>query len=265
MMITSGFARVNGTRLYYEVQGSGPAVVLIHGMSLDTRMWDDQFDEFAKKYRVIRYDMRGFGKSDTPDGNPYSHHEDLQALLEHLSIRSATVVGLSLGGRVAVDFTLSFPEMVSALVTVDSVLHGYQWKEGDFTFLWSTAKEKGPDAANEIWLKDPLFAPARRNKAVAEKLAEITSDYSWWHWINDNPWVPLDPPSIEQIDRITAPSLIIVGSEDLSDYQEISRILASRIPNSELRIIHGAGHMSNMEAPAEFNEILSGFLEDTLA
>lgn len=106
MQARTGFAAVNGIRLYYEVAGSGRPLVLIHGMSLDTRMWDDQFEPLAQHYRVVRYDARGFGKSALQTGRSYAHTDDLKALLEYLDIEHAFIVGLSMGGGIAIDFAL---------------------------------------------------------------------------------------------------------------------------------------------------------------
>src|SRR3712207_1103532 len=107
MGVESGFAAVNGTRLYYEVAGEGTPVALIHGFTLDTRMWDDQFLPLAAHYRVVRYDARGFGRSDLPTGEPYSPHDDLRALLEHLGLGPAAITGLSMGGGIAADFAIA--------------------------------------------------------------------------------------------------------------------------------------------------------------
>ncbi|MEK7328872.1 MAG: alpha/beta hydrolase, partial [Chloroflexota bacterium] len=102
MQTHTGFAEVNGTRLYYEVAGSGQPLVLIHGFSLDTRMWGDQFETFARHYQVVRYDLRGFGQSAVPSNEPYTHADDLNNLLHYLKIDSVHLVGLSLGGGVAI-------------------------------------------------------------------------------------------------------------------------------------------------------------------
>ena len=109
MQIQQGFADVNGTRLYYEMVGSGHPLVLVHGFTLDTRMWDDQFEMFAGRNQVVRYDLRGFGKSALPTTEPYSHPDDLRALMTHLGIEHAFIIGLSLGGAVAVDFAVTYP------------------------------------------------------------------------------------------------------------------------------------------------------------
>ncbi|MEP7291975.1 MAG: alpha/beta fold hydrolase [Chloroflexota bacterium] len=180
MTTQTGFADVNGTRLYYEVTGSGHPLVLIHGFTLDTRMWDDQFDLFGEDYQVIRYDMRGFGKSALPTGAAYTHYDDLKALLDHLGIASVYVAGLSLGGAVAVDFTLAYPQRVAALIPVDtSALSGYSWPETVSAMLsgvWSTTQQDGIPAGKAAWLGLEWFTPAREKPAVSKRLAQIVAD-----------------------------------------------------------------------------------------
>lgn len=125
----TGFIEVEGTRLYYEVAGSGRTMILIHGLTLDSRMWDDQFETFAQQYQVIRYDLRGFGKSGLPNSESYSYVDDQKALIDHLGVSHAYVIGLSLGGMIAIDFALEHPEATDALIPVDAVLGGFQWQE----------------------------------------------------------------------------------------------------------------------------------------
>src|SRR5215475_15365193 len=120
---SNGLAEVNGTKLYYEVKGKGPAVVLIHGGLVDSRLWDDEMVPLSKHYLVVRYDLRAFGKSASTT-EPFSHIEDLRALLDFLKIDRATLVGLSLGGIIAADFALEYPEKISSLVLVGAGLRG---------------------------------------------------------------------------------------------------------------------------------------------
>ena len=124
--IKSSYAQVNGTQLYYEVAGEGEPLILIHGGQLDRRMWDDQFAAFSTHYQVIRYDVRDYGLSTCPPGT-YSNHEDLYGLLKHLNMHSAYLVGLSLGGAIAIDFALTYPDMVHALILASSGLSGYSF------------------------------------------------------------------------------------------------------------------------------------------
>lgn len=180
MGLRQGMADVNGTQLYYEMAGSGRPLVLIHGFTLDTRMWDDQFETFARRYQVIRYDARGFGRSAVPAGESYAPADDLRALMSFLGVEHACVVGLSMGGGIAIDFALSYPEASDALVAVDSLLGGYRWREfgASLASVWSAARQSGIQAAKEVWLSLPLFASAREQTDVASRLAQIVADYS---------------------------------------------------------------------------------------
>ena len=121
MLKHQDFATINGTRLYFEIAGSGQPLVLIHGFTLDLRMWDDQFERLTREFQVIRYDMRGFGQSAPPTGERYAHADDLRDLLDHLRVDKAHLVGLSKGGAIALDFTLAYPRRVNKLVLIDTV------------------------------------------------------------------------------------------------------------------------------------------------
>src|SRR4051794_14763103 len=120
----AGFADVNGTRLFYAITGAGPPLTLIHGFSLDARMWDDQLAALAQRYRVLRYDARGFGRSAVPGSERYSHAEDLRALLEYLEIEHTALIGFSMGGGIAISVALAYPALVDALIVASSLLPG---------------------------------------------------------------------------------------------------------------------------------------------
>ncbi len=260
-----GLAAVNGTRLYYEVAGEGQPLVLVHGFSLDTRMWDAQFELLAQHYRVIRYDLRGFGKSALPSSASYAHHQDLKALLDHLGIAQAYLLGLSLGGAITLEFTLAYPELTHALILVDTVLWGFQWSAEQSAMdgaIWTRARESGVQAAKELWLDHPLFGPARKNPAAAPRLEQIVSDYSGWHLVHSDPGRAPDPPAARRLDQVHVPTLVIVGERDLPDFRRIADTCKQQIANARKVILPDAGHMSNMEAADRFNETVLGFLAD---
>ncbi len=127
-MKTYTIAPINNTTIHYQVQGAGPALVLIHAGVADLRMWDDQMAAFARHFTVIRYDVRGWGRTPFPAGEA-SAHEDLHGLLKYLGHEKAHVLGCSNGGRIALDFTLAFPEMVDRLVLVGTGLGGYKFTD----------------------------------------------------------------------------------------------------------------------------------------
>lgn len=260
--IQSKSISVQGARLHYQEAGSGTALVFIHGFGLDLRMWDSQFFEFSKKYRAIRYDLRGFGKSDLPvEGEPYRHHDDLKAMLDQLGIDKVVLVGLSLGGRIATAFAIDYPDRVAGLVLVDSVLEGYAMKDYVMTHIYDAAKEGKMQEALQSWYEHPTFETAREKEEVSGPLRQMIEEYSGWHFVHKNPMLPMSPPCIDQLDKIRARTLVIVGEKDLPDMRDISDLLHQKIAGSTLEIIPMAGHMSNMEQPEEFNRILGAFLE----
>lgn len=153
--VDSGFADVNGTSLYYEVRGEGSPLVLIQGGNLVQEMWEDQLEEFSKGYRVVTYDVRGFGRSG-PWGDSFRACDDLKGLLDFLDIEQAHLVGLWSGGRIAVDFALEFPDRVGALVLAGPGLSGYDWSQSDQSWV-------EPDT------EEPISPPA------IERLADISA------------------------------------------------------------------------------------------
>lgn len=260
---TTGFADINGTRLYYEVAGAGHPLVLIHGFTLDTRMWDDQFDVFAQRYQVVRYDVRGFGRSAVPADEPYTHHDDLKALLDHLGIAHAHILGHSMGSGIAADFVLAYPERADTLISVGTVVHGLDWLpefRAHFRSLFETANTSGVEAAKEQWLYGPVFAEAMRKPDVVPCLARIVNDYSGWRWVNRNPKVSLQPPASERLEEIRIPTLIVVGECDILNVLRMADQLQARAPDVRRVTIPGVGHMPNMEDPDSFNRAVLDFL-----
>ena len=118
--MTAGYADLGDGKLYYEMDGEGETLVLCHAGFVDNRMWDEQWDSFTKHYRVLRFDMRGFGKSN-PVTKPISRRQDLYWLVQKLGIECANFIGCSMGGEMILDFTLEHPEMVLSLVIILSL------------------------------------------------------------------------------------------------------------------------------------------------
>lgn len=241
--------------LYYQSVGQGSPIIFTHGFSLDSRMWDPQVEIFSKTNQVITYDMRGFGRSPTPTG-PYNHHDDLHDIVTHLNLPKFHLVGLSLGGEVAIDYTLTYPDSVLSLTLADTSLGGYA-----STVDWRVyAKDQGLEQAKQNWLSHVVFAPSNRNPMVAKQLKAMVDDYSGWHWLNDDPRIKLDPPALKRLEEIKVPTQIILGELDLPYYHEIARIITDNATNSKLHIIKDSGHMTNLEKPEEFNRLLNTFL-----
>jgi pimeloyl-ACP methyl ester carboxylesterase len=258
----NGFADVNGTRLYYELAGSGEPLVLVHGFSLDTRMWEPQWEPFLQGYQVLRYDLRGFGRSALPDGTGYQHHQDLKALLDHLGIASATLLGHSTGGSVALDFAVSYPESTRALVLFGSIAGGYEFSPefgAALQAIFASARERGIDAAKEAWLRLLAYQP-RADGAAEGDVYRMVADYSGWHWLNEDAVQPLALPALQRLDAIRSPTLTILGERDVPDCFRIAELVNAAVPGAEHVMLPGLGHMANLEDPDRFNAAVLGFL-----
>ena len=272
MSAESGFADVNGARLWYEVAGRGPAVVLVHAGIVDSGMWKGQFDRFAEQYRVVRYDARGYGRSNLP-GGPYSHADDLRALFEYLDLGPAAIVGVSMGGAADLELALSAPELVTALVLVGSGLPGHEWSE-EVRRLGETEDElleRGDvDGAVELnmrlWVDGPRRTPADVDPAVRSFAAEMQRraiEIQLPVWQSDTPpeRIGLDPSPHLRLGEVRAPTLIVVGAEDVPDVHAIAEQLQTGIAGATTVVLEGTAHLPPLERPEEFNEAVLDFLD----
>jgi len=260
-----GTAEVNGTSLYYEVAGRGfPLVLISGGGTLDRRAWDEQFDAFAKSYRVIRYDIRGIGKSARPRA-PFSHSRDLYALLKFLKVEKAHVVGLSFSGAIAIDFALEHPLMVERLVLAATGTSSDAKSQANLDgvmALAAMAKKDGLERTIQFIAGLPFFI-SQENRAAREKLRRIYTDNRDL-FDDEFPlvtlWRPVEPPAGERLDEIRAPALILVAENDHPAYRAITDKLAAGIVGARQVIIPGAAHLIHMDRPKEFNSAVLDFL-----
>lgn len=244
----SGFAEVNDASLYYEILGEGEPLVLLHAGIADRRMWDEQFGAFAERKRVVRYDRRGFGRSALL-GGPYSHHDDLRGLLDHLGIERASFVGCSTGGGAVIDFALSNPER--ALVLVGSAVSGVEsdetppeeWEElvaadeaGDL--------ERVSELEVRIWVDGPYRDPGAVDPAVRDLVREMNL-------------IALQSEA-SGLGEIRAPTLVV--ALDRPEIVARSGLLAHSIPHAQRILMDGTAHLPNMEMPGEFNQAVLKFL-----
>ncbi len=268
---TTGFFETNGTQLYYEVMGEGHPLVLLHGGYLDTRMWDEQFALFAQSYRTIRYDIRGFGKSVLPP-IPYADRQDLAALLAFLDVERTYLLGLSLGGMVALDFTLDYPEKVAALILVGTPVPGYPHElmftpeqlQAEIaltqTFM-ELIQQRNLPAMIDFIMANPTLMPSPNYPQARQRCREILSDYSFV-WLTDPaPKQDLTPPAYNRLNEIRVPTLLIVGAEDHFQLHKSSDKFEQDIPDVRRVTLSETHHMPNMEKPDEFNRQVLGFLK----
>ncbi len=263
----TGLVPINGHQLYYEMTGKGPTIVMIHGGLVDSRMWDDQFDAFARKgFRVIRYDLCGFGKSDFSMG-PLSHVDDLYGLLMHLQVEKASLIGLSLGGMIATDFALERPEMVERLVLTSSALRGYQSPRNELTAaVYRAAEKQGMEKAIEMWLDHPFFATGKSTRGYQRRIRQMLVDNfrTWSPTPAPIKWEWPQPITIERVSAVQLPTLIVIGSKDAANILAIADVLQAKIAGSSKVVMTGVGHQLNMEKPKEYNRLVLSFMSDKL-
>ncbi|HEX7317438.1 MAG TPA: alpha/beta fold hydrolase [Pyrinomonadaceae bacterium] len=257
----SGFAEVNMTRLYYESVGKGPAVVLIHGGLVDSRQWDDQMRPLSKRFRVVRYDLRGYGRS-AAAAEPFSHLEDLRGLLDLLGIEKATLVGLSLGGIIAADFALEHPERVSRLVLVGPGLRGDKQPPPKDAAVAIEAIKQGAEAFADATMKRELYAAVRPGTRAHARLRRMLLDnFKALPSLRPGLIKYPDTPTAERLADIKAPTLVLIGSRDGANLRNIADTLAAQIPGARKVVIPGPSHHPPVETPKEFNRALLDFLK----
>jgi pimeloyl-ACP methyl ester carboxylesterase len=266
---TSGYVDSDGAKIYFEAAGNGPALVFIHAGIADRRMWDAQFETFADKYRVVRYDHRGFGNSKMPD-SPFALRRDLHNVLVHLGIKKAAVVGCSMGGATAIDYTLEHPERVTALVPVGSGVSGWsEWTDEAiryWTEFMKLAKSGEVHRAREmdaqLWIDGTRDAadvdPTYRARARELHRDNFTLDRL------QHPEEELKPPAIGRLSEIKCPTMVLIGDSDTAELVRLAARIAKEISGARHVTIENAAHLPSLEHPDEFNRLLMDFLKPVL-
>ena len=244
----------DGVDIYYEVHGSGPALILTHGYSATSQMWQGQIEPLAKNHTLILWDMRGHGQSDYPaDPSAYSEEltvGDIDALLDKVGAKTAIVGGLSLGGYMSLAYYNAHPERVRALLIIDT---GPGFKKDDAREGWNQNARSRADTLEKDGLATLKTGSAERAYAVhrdALGLAKAARGML----------TQRDATVIESLPNIKAPSVVIVGSKD-TPFIAASDYMAAKIPGAQKIVIDDAGHASNIDQPKAFNDALLAYLE----
>jgi pimeloyl-ACP methyl ester carboxylesterase len=241
--------------------------VLIHGWPSNSEWWDEQAPMFSKRYRVIRYDRRGYGKSGgTPDGS--ADAADLDALLGHLGVDSAHVLGHAAGARPALALALNYPRRVRSLVLYGSpppAGFGLRWDGPDavpFAEAQRAARTAGLDSFWAILNRHPIIAQERLRPATAARLDRIHRSWSGVEVLRDSlPNTGQVPPNrIDQLRQVRVPTLVLTGDREMPYLQVVAAALAYGIPNARRVTVRGGGHLVDAAQPSAFNEAVLEFL-----
>jgi pimeloyl-ACP methyl ester carboxylesterase len=249
-------ATINGIEIHYEVEGDGPAVLLSHGYSATGAMWDLQRHALSDRYRVVSWDMRGHGSTESPDDPTLFSTEhtvaDMRGLLEQLGIEQAVVGGLSLGGYLSLAFYRQHPGLVRALVVCDS---GPGYRNPEARQTWN---RRAHERADELDARG-LATLAARSREMREAMGHHRSSRGL-ALAARGMLTQRDSAVIDSLPAIRVPTLIIVGDRD-EPFVAPCRYMASKIPGARLEVIEDAGHSSNLDQPEIFNRILREFLD----
>ena len=255
---------VNGVEFTYELAGRGPAVVLLHAGIADSRMWDGQFDALAATHTVVRYDLRGFGRT-PPAPGPFDHAGDLRALLDALGLARVALVGCSQGSRVALDFALSHPARVERLVLTSPAVSGlrYDGPPPRQAAELDAADEAGDRArVNELEMQIWVDGPRRRPDEVAPAVRALAADMNAIALANEGIGQEQRPlPAAERLGEVSAPVLVVAGELDAARTLAAAEALLARLPHARRVTIANAAHLPNMEQPEVFNAAVLAFLE----
>ena len=250
--------------LVYDAIGAGDPVVFLHGAFMDRGSWDAQLPVFAKRFRVIRYDLRPFGESNRLE-KAYSVPDDLRVLLDHLQISRAHLVGHSFGGGAALDFALLHPERVESLTLAAAGPTGFVAPDDErkaAMAIFAAAKE-GDEAVLAAWLKHPMWAASQSRPEVLRALEASTRKSLGAFKLQFAPYVPIQPPAVARLGEVKARTLVIVGDRDTPGNRHASDLLAKQIPGATLKVVAGADHALPLGWSREFNEAVLAFISTT--
>lgn len=262
----------DGAQIYYEERGKGEPLILLHGHSLDTRMWDKQFKAFAKKYHVVRFDFRGYGRSSSQrEDFQLTHLGDLLTVMDSLHIDKAHIVGLSMGAFVASDMLAVAPERMLSCVLASGGMKTYKgpsepMDEAEKAKRYkeiAALKEKGVDRMKAEWLEALIASGGSNRESMRKPLKKMIDHWTAWQPLHLEPRVIVAKDGLERFKRglCQVPTLFLVGGAELKGKEPSRPWMMEYLPHSELQVVPDSGHMMNMEQPEAFNLTVLTFLQ----
>ena len=265
--VRTGSVDVSGGSLYFEVAGEGPAITLIHPGLWDSRTWDPQVPVLVEAaFRVIRYDVRGYGRSSRLTGEPYSHVRDLETLLDALDVPRTIMVGCSMGGAIAIDFTLEHPDRVAALVVAASGLGGFEAleEEEDWWAAWNAPVEEAVAAGDLERAEDlrlVVWAPLGTDDDAGSRIRQIAFDNIHELTMDESAEEELEPPAALRLGEIDVPTLVLVAEHDPPFMRRCDELIGREVLDGRLVTID-ADHVVNVRNPEAFDAAVLPFLAE---
>lgn len=267
-------------KLYYEELGQGEPLILLHAHSVDCRMWDDVFYKLAKKYRVIRYDLRGYGKSDVPEvGFGFLQADDLCNFMDALGIRKAHLAGLSLGGMTLADFVALYPERVLTATITSGAISGFPDRSGadkrllkiynDTIFTLKRQEvdknlERGIDTMKMEWKHAMKSVSGKHYRRIKGDLNRMIDDWSAWQWTHPetDAFIGAQADSLLSKQKSHPPVLFLIGQYDSKSSKRSMQKMAALCKESRIEMLQDAGHFTVMEVPDEFLKRMERFIDE---
>jgi pimeloyl-ACP methyl ester carboxylesterase len=264
----TGLAPVNGAQLYYEVAGSGAPLVMIHAGVADSRQWNNEFARFQGRFRVLRYDLRGYGKSEPVDGE-FAHLRDLVALLSYLHVDQPPILmGCSMGGGLALDYALDHP--ARALVLVGSGPSGLELDVPKHPMVDEAEKaytegdlDRVAELETQIWFDGMGRTASQVDPAMRRLAYEMNRRGLELDAMHLGKRVPdASTPAVQRLGKLMIPVLIVVGAHDTPYIQAAGSHMLEGLPSARRVVIEDAAHLANMDQPGEFGRIVTSFLDE---
>ncbi len=248
-----------GVRFHARQRGEYPQALFLHGFGGDLQSWDLLWPALDEGLSALRYDLRGFGRSTGGGDPPFSHADDLGALLDTLQLPRVDLVGVSMGGSIALNFALDHPQRVRRLVLISPGLVAWEWS-APWRALWrpivAAARGGEMERARQLWWQHPLFETTR-NSSASEQLFASIQRFSGAQWLRDNERPSL--PDVERLHLLHTPTLLLTGDRDVEDFRVIAELLATS--DCVTRIDHpGCGHLLQLERAVECARQIARFL-----
>jgi pimeloyl-ACP methyl ester carboxylesterase len=266
----SGFVNNGNAQIYYELAGNGTPFVMIHAGVANSRQWDNEFAFFADRYQVLRYDMRGYGKSEPADGE-FSHMGDLVSVLDALDLHEPLILmGCSMGGGLAMDFALTQPSRVKALIMVGSGPSGLEldvptpakfaevekaFEAGDLDLV--------AELETQIWFDGTDRTPGQVDQAMRKLLYEMNHKALEYEARGLGKRLPnTETPAFDRLANLNIPVLVIIGAHDTPYILAAADYMVEKIPSARKVKMEDAAHLPNMDHPDEFQKAVKDFLDN---
>lgn len=263
---SSGLYDAKGASIYYNIQGdSGEYLLFIHAGIADMRMWEKEAFAMSEYFRVIRFDLPGYGCSDFTGGS-FNYNEIILGLLEHLGVDKAHIIAASFGGQLAIDFALAYPERVLSMVVASPALSGWEgskylerFDEQEEELLTQGKIDEVAELNFQMW-----YVGQRKQTIVSASVKQLILDMQLNAMYKGMPQTPIEEleeeDNLPRLKELQMPVLVIVGEYDLPDFRAMSTRIFKDVKNAKKVVISNAAHLSNLEHPEEFLDHLKKFL-----